>query len=55
MNSDVYVALKSAKGNCVAVCGTEAYEVIKAEDGTSYVLIDIVPDSGTVTLTQGNA
>ncbi|MBQ3017307.1 MAG: DUF4886 domain-containing protein [Clostridia bacterium] len=39
----------------VAVCGTEAYEVIKAEDGTSYVLIDIVPDSGTVTLTQGNA
>lgn len=39
----------------VAVCSGEAYEVIKAEDGTSYVLIDIVPDSGTVTLTQGNA
>ena len=39
----------------VAVCGGDTYEVIKAEDGTSYVLIDIVPDSGTVTLTQGNA
>lgn len=39
----------------VAVCSGEAYEVIKAEDGTSYVLIDIVPDSGTVTLTQGNS
>ena len=39
----------------VVACGGDTYEVIKSEDGTSYVLIDIVPDSGTVTLTQGNA
>ena len=39
----------------VVACGGDTYEVIKSEDGTSYVLIDIVPDSGTVTLTQQNS
>ena len=34
MNSDVYVALKSAKGNCVAVCGTGSMAVGKKTDGS---------------------
>lgn len=38
-----------------ATSGDATYEVKKAEDGSSYVLIDIVPDSGTVTLTASNA
>ena len=37
-----------------AVSGGSTYEVIRSADGTSYVLVDIVPDSGTVTLVQGN-
>ena len=31
MNSDVYVALKSANGNCVAVCGTGSMAVGEKE------------------------
>lgn len=34
MNSDVYVALKSAKGNCVAVCGTGSMAVGEKADGS---------------------
>ncbi len=34
MNSDVYVALKSANGNCVAVCGTGSMAVGEKADGT---------------------
>lgn len=34
MNSDVYVALKSAKGNCVAVCGTGSMVVGEKADGS---------------------
>lgn len=34
MNSDVYVALKSANGNCVAVCGTGSMAVGEKADGS---------------------
>ncbi|MBR6785763.1 MAG: hypothetical protein IKM25_05880 [Clostridia bacterium] len=34
MNSDVYVALKSASGNCVAVCGTGSMAVGEKADGS---------------------
>ncbi len=34
MNSDVYVALKSANGNCVAVCGTGSMAVGEKSDGS---------------------
>lgn len=34
MNSDLFVALKSAKGNCVAVCGTGSMAIGKKADGT---------------------
>lgn len=34
MNSDVYVALKSAKCNCVAVCGTGSMAVGEKADGS---------------------
>ena len=34
MNSDVYVALKAANGNCVAVCGTGSMAVGEKADGS---------------------
>ena len=37
-----------------ATAGGNTYEVLKGNDGTSYVLVDIVPDSGVVTLSAGN-
>ena len=34
--------------------GGDTYNVLKDENGASYVLVDIVPDSGTVTVTEAN-
>lgn len=34
MNSDLFVALKSAKGNCVAVCGTGSMAIGEKADGS---------------------
>ena len=34
--------------------GDSIYDVIKGSDGVSYVLVDIVPDSGIVTLSEAN-
>ena len=37
-----------------ATDGADTYEVLKDSNGVSYVLVDIVPDSGAVTLSERN-
>ena len=44
MNSDVYVALKSSNGNCVAVCGTGSMAVEFSKMGYEVIATDASAD-----------